>query len=80
MAACVNAASKAGNVVALNSSTDGVAYEVQCNVSLTFNVLAGKQNHMGVSVPCHNVKNLRYQLIGGSCFAVIGNTILILCT
>ena len=66
------AASKVGKAVLLNHSTDGVSCETTWNVTTTLNYLSGKINHISFPDTNHNVKNCRYQLVGGSCAAAIG--------
>ena len=64
--ACLVAAEELGSVIVLNTSTDGVACEVQGNLNLSKKYMLGESNHISFPDPNHNVKNLRYQLIGGS--------------
>ena len=56
-----------------NTSTDGVASEVQWNLSVTRSYLDAKENYISLPDTNHNVKNSRYQLIGGSSAASIGS-------
>ena len=72
MIACEEAAKIVGNVAVLNGSTDGVSCEVQWNLTVTQEFLDGKKNYISVPDTNHNVKNSRYQLIGGSSAAVMG--------
>jgi len=75
MATCEKAAESIGNVAVLNSSTDGVSCEVHSNFSQVCRYIMGDSNQLSIPDPNHNVKNLRYQEIGGSgeVPAVIGN-------
>ena len=70
--ACDVAAKKAGNAALLNISTDGVSCEVQSNLQLNLCYLNGKINYLALADTTPNVKNARYQLIGGSSAAVFG--------
>jgi len=72
MDACKEAAKQVGNLTIANSSTDGVACEVEGNKQLTCAYLRGEENQVSLPDPNHNVKNLRYQLGGGSSPASIG--------
>ena len=54
------------NIVLLNSATDGVSVEVKSNLKVLTNYLKGLVSHLAISDTNHNVKNSRYQLIGGS--------------
>ena len=69
MNACTIAEEKDGNTVVLNSSTYGVSYEVQGNLSLILQYLQGENN--STSVPDHNnnIKNSRDQLLGDASLA-----------
>eukprot|EP00956_Cyclotella_meneghiniana_P010341 scaffold14318_cov102-Cyclotella_meneghiniana.AAC.1 len=71
------AADMIGNVAVLNDSTDGVSCEVKSNYDQIGKYLTGETNQLSFPDPNHNVKNYRYQEIGGSGFvpAVIGNFI-----
>ena len=70
--ACLIAAEELGNVIVLNTSTDGVACEVQRKLNLSKKYMLGESNQISLSDHNHNVKNLRYQLICGSYPASIG--------
>lgn len=70
--ACVLAAQEDGNAVVLNTSTDGVSTEVKWNLRVTLDFLLGKRNQVSLPDTNHNVKNARYQLIGGSSAACFG--------
>ena len=72
MNACTIAAEKDGKAVVLNSSTDGVSCEVQGNLDLILQYLQGENNSTSVTDPNRNIKNSRYQLLGGSSHASIG--------
>jgi hypothetical protein len=63
---CTKAAKEAGNAVTLNISTDGVSCEVQGNSAAVKAYLSGCQDWISLTDPNHDVKNHRYQLIGGS--------------
>jgi hypothetical protein len=56
----------------LNHSTDGVSCEMDWNRKSTLEYLQGKSNQLSFPDTNHNVKNCRYQMIGGSCAAVLG--------
>ena len=60
------AAAKCTNVCFANTATDGVSVEVQKNFEQVIDYLKGKSNHIALTDPNHNGKNVRYQLIGGS--------------
>ena len=72
MDACKEAAKQVGKLTIVNTSTDGVACEVEGNKKLTCAYLRGEENQVALPDPNHNVKNLRYQLAGGSLPASIG--------
>jgi hypothetical protein len=69
--ACLDAADRVGNVAVLNQTTDGVSCEVQWNLEATLAYLDGSINHKSLPDPNHNIKNLCYQLLGGSSAACI---------
>ncbi len=71
--ACISAASEAENTVVLNTSTDGVSCEVKWNYEQLLSYLQGKSSVLSMPDTNHNVKNLCYQLIGGSWAASIGS-------
>ena len=75
MAICKKAAQWIGNVAVLNDSTDGVSCKKQDNYNQVCKYIIGDSNQLSVPDPNHDVKNLRYQEIGGSgdVPAVIGN-------
>jgi hypothetical protein len=75
MATCKKAAESIGNVALLNASTDGVSCEVHSNFSQVCRYIMRDSNQLSIPDRNHNVKNLRYQEIGGSgeVPAVIGN-------
>ena len=58
-------ATKSGNAVLLNFSTDGVACEYQGNIIPIVQYLNGKIDYVALVDTNHNINNLRYQLIGG---------------
>ncbi len=70
--ACLRATIEDGNAILLNTNTDGVSTEVQWNKEVMLDYLDGKINHVSLPDTNHNVKNSRYQLIGGSSPASIG--------
>ena len=72
LAACVSAAASDHNAVVLNESTDGVSCETKWNYTQIIKYLGGETNVLSFPDTNHNVKNLRYQLIGGSSAASIG--------
>ena len=55
--ACEMAAMKYINAVLLNESTDGVAYKVQFNNTLTFSYLDSGKKYLSISDSNHNSKN-----------------------
>ena len=59
----------------LNYSTDGVSREVKSNFDQQCLYLSGKSSQLSMPDPIHNLKNVCYQLVGGSggVPAVIGN-------
>jgi hypothetical protein len=61
-----------GNAILLNTTTDGVSTEVQWNKEVMLDYLVGKINYVSLPDTNHDVKNSRYQLIGGSSPALIG--------
>ncbi len=69
--ACLAAAETVGNVAILNQTTDGVSCEVQWNLTRTKSYLEGTSNHIYVPDPNHNLKNLWFQIQGGSLAASI---------
>ena len=75
--ACLHATIEDGNSILLNTTTDGVPIEVQWNLSVMLDYIYGKINYVSLPDTNHNVKNSRYQLIGGSSPASIGAYILI---
>ena len=70
---CNTAVLEDGNSAIINESTDGVSCEVEWNKKLTLDYLDGKKNYISLPDTNHNVKNSRYQLIGGSSAATIGS-------
>ena len=76
IAACVTACNEDGNAVVLNTTTDGVSSEVQWNLRVMIAFLSGAANYVSLPDTNHNVKNARYQLIGGSSCAVIGSYVI----
>jgi hypothetical protein len=60
----------------LNVSTNGVLCEVKGNLRIVLRFLSGENNYLCLIDTNHNVKNRRYQLIGGSSAAVIGKYVL----
>ena len=71
LSACTAAAAADGNAVVLNKSTDGVSCEMPLNFNLLMSHLKGETNTLSLSVSNHSVRNLQYQLIGGSSPATI---------
>ena len=49
-----------------------VYHEKKWNYTLCFDYLRGKTSHISLSDTNHNIKNLRYQIIGGSSPASFG--------
>ena len=62
---CDIVATQARNAVLLNVLTYGVACEVQGNLILIIQYLNGEINYLELVDTNHNIKNLRYQLLGG---------------
>ena len=56
----------------MNYSTDGDSCETEWNLTTMINYLEGKRNQLSFPDTSHNVKNSRYQMVGGSCAAIIG--------
>ena len=63
------------NVEFTNFATDGVSVETHDIMNTLFKFLDGKISFLGAVDNKHNVKNHRYQYIGGSNVASIGNSI-----
>lgn len=61
------------NSAVLNQTTDGVSCEVQWNMQTLLDYLDGLTNVCSLPDPNHNAKCCRFQLVGGSCAACIGN-------
>jgi hypothetical protein len=76
MDTCVTACNEDGSSVVLNMTTDGVASKVQWNICVMVGFLSGSMNYVSLPDTNHNVKNTRYQLIGGLLCAVIGSHVL----
>ena len=70
--ACVEAANSVVNSVILNHSTDGFSCDIECNLTTMINCLEGNSNQILFTDTNQNVKNGRYQMVGGSCAAIIG--------
>jgi len=66
LATCSKAADLIGNVAMLNDSTDGVSCEVQSNFNKVCKYIKGETNQLSFPDTNHNIKNFRYQEIGGS--------------
>lgn len=75
MDACVIAAKNVGNAVILNDSTDGVSCEKASNFDQQRRYLLGETDQLSYPDTNHNIKNVRYQLTGGSgnCPSVFGS-------
>ena len=71
--ACEMYATKNGNAVLLNESTDFVACKVQFNKTLTLSYLGGGKKYLSMPDSNHNLKNLRGQIVSGTSAAPIGN-------
>ena len=54
------------NTVIMNEFTDGVSYEKKWNYTLFVDNLRGETSQLSLPDTNHNVKILKYQLIGGS--------------
>jgi hypothetical protein len=61
-----------GNAILLNTTKDRVSTEVQWDKEVMLDYIDGKINYVSLPDTNHNVKNSRYQLIGGSSPASIG--------
>ena len=59
----------------LKFSVDGVSVESIDVMYAICKLLNGKKSHTGAVYNKHNVKNDRYQIIGGSCIPTIGNLV-----
>ncbi len=70
--ACLRATIEDGNSIMLNTTTDRVSTEVKWNKEVTLDYINGKINYVLLLDTNHNVKNSRYQLIGGSSPVSIG--------
>ncbi len=70
--ACLHATIEDGNTILLNTTTDRVSTEVQWNKEVMLDYINGKINYVSLLDTNHDVKNSRYQLIGGSSPASIG--------
>ena len=70
--ACVADTEHASNSIILNTSTYGVPFETKCKYTLFFHYLRGKTIQLSLTDTNHNIKKLRYQLIGGSSPASFG--------
>jgi hypothetical protein len=70
--ACLRATIEDGNAILLNTTTDGVSTEVQWNLLVMLDYINGKINYVSLPDNNHNVKNSRYQFIGGSSLVSIG--------
>ena len=57
----------------LNEYTDGVLYEVECNLEMICEHLQGKHDYTSGPDTNYNVKNQRHQHIGRSSTATIGH-------
>ena len=73
MEACAIACKEDGDATILNTTTDGVSSEVQWNLRVMFGFLSGQIGYVSLPDTNHNVKNARYQLIGGSSSTVLGS-------
>ena len=71
--ACIRATDEDADAVLLNTTMDGVSTEVQWNLKTMLDYLDGKINYVSLPDTNHNVKNCRYQLVGGSSPASIGS-------
>ncbi|KAL7427142.1 hypothetical protein ACHAXM_000726 [Skeletonema potamos] len=69
--ACTEACRQDGSAALLNIGTDGV--EQKSNKKIVIDYLNGKSNVLAIMDTNHNAKNNRYQILGGSSAASIGN-------
>ena len=70
--ACEAACKYLKYMIFLNSTMDGVICESKWVQEEICRFLRGKSQHIGLTYTNHNVKNNRYQNIGGYCAAVMG--------
>ena len=73
--ACDIAVRQSRDAVLLNVSTYGVSCEVECNFGIIVRCLNGDINYLALMDTNHNMKNARYQLIGASSAAVLGENV-----
>ena len=66
-------AKKDGNSVLFNESTNGVAYEVQFNKTLTLSYLDGGKKYLFIPDSTHNLKKCQGQMVSGTSAASIVN-------
>ena len=66
------AVEKVVNEVLLNHPTDGLSFETSWNIYTIMKYLERNSNHISFPDTNHNVKNCRYQLVGGYCAVLIG--------
>ena len=64
---------KDGYAVLLNESTDGVAYEVHFNKTLTIAYLDSGKKYLSTIDSNHNSRNCRGQIVSGTSAESIGN-------
>ncbi len=70
---CLHATIEDGNAILLNTTIDGMSTEVQWNEEVMLDYINGEINYVLLPDTNHNMKNSRYQLIGGSSLASIGD-------
>ena len=69
---CVAAIKNVFNEVVLNEFTAGISWDIKWNYILCINYLGGETRHISLPNNNQNIKNLRYQIIGGSYTAPFG--------
>ena len=63
--ACTETENSVGKSVLLNHSTDGFSGDNEWNLTTMINYLEGKRNQISFPDNNHNVKNGRYNMVGG---------------
>ena len=72
---CTSVCSKLKNPVLLSVAMNGVSYESVWCIEQMCKYLDGKTNVVGLKDNNHNMKNPRYQIMGGSSVAVLGKEV-----
>ena len=60
-----------GKSVLLNHSSDGVSCDTEWNLTIMINYLEGRSKHLSFPDINQNIKKGRYQMLEGSCAAII---------